>query len=300
MTTGSFASTESAHLEGSSGSSANNQIVQLPVQSQHQPATAPRAMTRLQKGEPAKLSDALGDPKWKKDMDEEYGALIKNKTWHLVPSQRGIEVKKIQDGIVLSQEKCATELLTRMGMKDYKPSPTPLSSSKQLSAHEGESLKEEDSTKYRSTVGALQYLTLTLPDISFAVSKFRRCSSSLVSAFSDADWAGCSDDRRSTGGFAVFFGSNLISWSARKQATVSRSSTEAEYKSLANATAKIIWVESLLNELGIKQHRVPCLWVAEKKLDIRFIPSKDQVADGFTKALPVKPFEEFKRNLNIG
>ena len=129
-----------------------------------------------------------------------------------------------------------------------------------------------------------------------------------------------------------FFGSNLISWSARKQATVSRSSTEAEYKSLANATAEIIWVESLLHELGIKQLRISCLWcdnlgatylsanpvfhgrtkhieidfhfvrerVAEKKLDIWFIPSKDQVADGFTKALPTKSFEEFKRNLNIG
>jgi hypothetical protein len=55
--------------------------------------------------------------------------------------------------------------------------------------------------------------------------KIHRSMSMLVSAFSDADWAGCIDDRRSTGGFAVFLGSNLISWSARKQATVSRSST---------------------------------------------------------------------------
>jgi hypothetical protein len=74
----------------------------------------------------------------------------------------------------------------------------------------------------------------------------------LLSAFSDAAWVGCPDDRGSTGGFAIFIGPNLVSWSARKQATVSRSSTEAEYKALANATAELIWVEALLGELGVK------------------------------------------------
>ena len=64
-----------------------------------------------------------------------------------------------------------TDLLGRVGMQNCKPSPTPLSSSEQLSLTEGALLNQEDSTSYRSIVGALQYLTLTRPDISFAVNK---------------------------------------------------------------------------------------------------------------------------------
>jgi hypothetical protein len=82
----------------------------------------------------------------------------------------------------------------------------------------------------------------------------------MLLAFSDADWAGNPDDRRSTGEHAVFLGPNLIAWSAPKQATVSQSSIEAEYKAVANATAEIIWVQSLLRELRVSQHRPPILW----------------------------------------
>ena len=123
-----------------------------------------------------------------------------------------------------------------------------------------------------------------------------------------------------------FFGPNLVSLSARKQPTVSRSSTEAEYKALANATVELIWVEALVRELGVLLQEKPCLWcdnlgamflsanpvfhartkhieidfyfvrecVANKQLDVRFISSKDQIADGFTKALCRKKLEEFR------
>jgi hypothetical protein len=77
--------------------------------------------------------------------------------------------------------------------------------------------------------------------------------STIVSAFSDADWAGCTDDRKSTSEFAVFLGPNLISWSTKKQKIVSRLSTKAEYKSMADATAEIMWLQSILHEL-----HVPC------------------------------------------
>jgi histone deacetylase 1/2 len=142
----------------------------------------------------------------------------------------GIEVSKIRDGILLTQEKYARDVLQRVNMMDCKSVATPLSTSEKLSAHEGNLLGPRDATTYRSVVGALQYLILTRPDISFAVNKvcqylhapttihwaavkrilrylkhtmkigLRICktSSLLVSAFSDADWAGDLDDHRST------------------------------------------------------------------------------------------------------
>jgi hypothetical protein len=73
-----------------------------------------------------------------------------------------------------------------------------------------------------------------------------------LSVFSYADWTDCLDDKCSTGGLAIFVGSNLVSSSARKWANVSRSNSEAEYKALANVTAELIWVQALLGEPGIK------------------------------------------------
>jgi hypothetical protein len=187
-------------------------------------------------------------------------------------------VHKVSNGIVLTQDKYASDLLQKVGMGDCKPVNSPMSTSEKLSMFEGTPLGQHDSTQYRSIVGALQYLTLTRPDISFTINKvcqflhapttvhwdavkrilrylksstriglkIIKSKSLLISGFSDADWAGSLDDRRSTGGYTIYLGENLISWSARKHTTVSRSSTEAEYKVVANATAEIMWIQILM------------------------------------------------------
>jgi histone deacetylase 1/2 len=278
----------------------------------------------------------------------------------------GVEVHQLPNGgLLMSQPKYASELLLRAGLLQSSPMSTPMASSDKLSSTDGTSLSAEESTRYRSVVGGLQYLTLTRPDLSFAVNKVCQflhaptcthwsavkrilryvkgtishglllrpstMSPDLLSAFSDADWAGDSNDRRSTEGYAIFYGGNLVSWSARKQATVSRSSTESEYKALANATAELIWIQALLGELGVSQTQPPILWcdnigatyrssnpvfhactkhievdfhfvrerVAQKLVQIRFISSKDQLADIFTKPLPLPLFQVCKGHLNL-
>jgi histone deacetylase 1/2 len=276
----------------------------------------------------------------------------------------GIEVQSPSPGcLLLRQRKYALELLARAGMLKCSPATTPMPSSERLCSVDGDALSSEEATRYRSIVGGLQYLTVTRPDLSFVVNKvcqylheprtphwsavkrilryvrytidcglqFWASPSTLLSAFSDADWAGNMDDRRSTGGYAIFYGGNLIAWSARKQSTVSRSSTESEYKALADATAELVWVQSLLRGLGRPQAQPPVLWcdnigatylslnpvfhartkhievdfhfvrerVARKQLQIRFISSKDQVADIFTKPLPLPLYVHCRHNLNL-
>jgi hypothetical protein len=182
----------------------------------------------------------------------------------------GIEVEKTkEEGILLTQKKYASEIIQKAGMSKCKLVGTPLSTSEKYSTYKGMTLDNKEATRHKSIIGALQYLTLTRPNIAFSVNKvcqflhnptsehmtavkrilgyiqgtikweieFIKGKPLTVIAYSDADWAGCPDDRHSTGGFAVYVGDNLVSWCAKKQPTISRSSMEAKYKGMANATA---------------------------------------------------------------
>ncbi|CAL9000527.1 unnamed protein product [Prunus brigantina] len=199
----------------------------------------------------------------------------------------GMEITRFPDHLFISQTRYAVDLLKRFNMTDCKPCPTPLPSDTRLSCMDGDPLS--DPSTYRSMVGGLQYLTLSRPDISFAVNQvcqfmhnprsshlqvvkrifryikgtveqglvFHRSNDFTLRSFSDADWAGSVDDRRSTTGACIFFGPNLLTWTAKKQSTVSRSSTEAKYRALAHTAAEIRWFGFLFRELGIPLRSTP-------------------------------------------
>ena len=193
----------------------------------------------------------------------------------------GIEVASSPKGYLLSQTKYATDVLHRARFTDNKTVDTPLELHVKFSASDGVPL--DDPTEYRELVGCLVYLTVTRPDIAYAVhivSQFvsaprtthwaavlrilrylrgtlHQClvlsstSNLTLRAYADADWAGDVSDRKSTSGFCVFLGDSLISWKSKKQSVVARSTAEAEYRAMAHATAEIVWLRWLLSDMGV-------------------------------------------------
>ena len=150
-----------------------------------------------------------------------------------------------------------------------------------------------------------------------------------LTAFSDVDWATGPDDRKSTRGYCVFLGNNIISWSFKKQTIVSRSSAEFEYRALASTTSEILWLTYLLQELRIQPTQSPVLYcdnqsaealtsnpkyhsrtkhieldlhfirehIAQKQLTISHVSSSEQLADILTKPLSFDQFAYLRTKL---
>ncbi|GJS78895.1 ribonuclease H-like domain-containing protein [Tanacetum coccineum] len=270
----------------------------------------------------------------------------------------GISVTHDSSGLFLSQKKYAIEILDRAHMDNCNPSRTSIDNESKLGS-DGNPVS--DPTLYWSLAGSLQYLTFTRPDISYAVQQvclymhdprepyfsalkrilryvrgtldyglqlFFSSTTDLV-AYLDADWPGCPTTRRSTSGYCVFLGNNLLSWSSKSQPTLSRSSAEAKYRGVANVVAETCWLRNLLYELhtplssatlvycdNISAVYLSCNQVQHQRtkhieIDIHFVrdlvvagqirvlhvPSCYQFADIFTKGLPSALFEEFRSSL---
>ncbi|GKC53963.1 retrovirus-related pol polyprotein from transposon TNT 1-94 [Tanacetum coccineum] len=193
----------------------------------------------------------------------------------------GIKVCRTNTGTHLNQRKYILDLLQDSGLTACKPNPSPLPTSLHLSLDKGTPLT--DVGVYRRLVGRLLYLTMTRPNISYAVQHMRQFVSApkdthmqaafyllkylkgtiskglfypvqsqlKVTGSSDADWANCLMTRRSLTIYCIFLSHSLVSWKIKKQPTVPRSSTEAEYRSMTTTTCELLWLSFLLKDLGI-------------------------------------------------
>ncbi|CAH9133554.1 unnamed protein product [Cuscuta epithymum] len=273
----------------------------------------------------------------------------------------GIEVIPTSTGLFLSQQQYIITILNTCHMSGAKESATPMSSSLLASTTSEEPMS--DPSMYRRVLGLLQYLAFTRPDISFAVNRLsqhmhnpleshwqavkrilrylkgtlhfglflQRVPSLSLSVFSDSNWGNIQDEGRSTTAYALYLGSNIISWKSAKQKCVSRSSTEAEYRAVAHASAELLWVRNVLSELGISLPSIPTLYcdnlgatyvcvnpvfhsrmkhlaldfyfvrdlIAQRQLSVKHISTKLQIADILTKPLSRGLFEKFRSKMGV-
>ncbi|KAL2241232.1 UNVERIFIED_CONTAM: Retrovirus-related Pol polyprotein from transposon RE1 [Sesamum indicum] len=258
----------------------------------------------------------------------------------------GLEIARSSEGTSVTQQKYIKDIIHDSGLDNANPVHTPLPLGLKLSSC-GTVL--EDPESYRRLIGRLLYLGFTRPDVSYGaqqLSQFvhRPCKEHLAAAlhlvkylkgtstkglffpahnsfsltgYCDADWASCPDSRRSLTGYCIFLGSALISWKTKKQPTVSRSTAEAEYRSLAATVCELQWISYLLKDFQVpiqtpiplycdnqaavhivanpvfhertKHLEIDCHLVRDKYKDgfvlPSHVPSKLQLADCFTKVL---------------
>ncbi|GKC31128.1 retrotransposon protein, putative, ty1-copia subclass [Tanacetum coccineum] len=236
-----------------------------------------------------------------------------------------MDVKTAPRGIFINQSKYALESLKKYGYESCDLVDTPMVEKSKLD--EDKEGKAVDPSHYRGMIGTLLYLTASRPDLQFAICMCARYqarptekhlnavkmifrylkgtvhrglwypkdSSFALTAFADADHAGCQDTRRSTSGSIQLLGDRLVSWSSKRQKSAAISSTEAEYIALSGCCAQVLWMRSQLTDYGFGFNKIPmycdnksaialcCNNVQHsrsKHIDIRFHFIKEHVENG--------------------
>lgn len=233
----------------------------------------------------------------------------------------GLEVVQNSAGIFVSQRKYVGEILKKFKMADCNPVKTPIEVGVKLM--KDLSGADVNSTLYKQIVGSLMYLTATRPDISYAVSLisrymehpkeshlkvakrilrylkgttelglfYRKGDDLSLMGFTDSDYAGDFDDRKSTSGYVFMIGSGVVSFSSKKQPIVTLSTTEAEYVAATSGACQAIWLKRILEELQFGQGAVPIFCDNSSTIKL----SKNPVLHGRTKHIDVR--YHFLRNL---
>jgi hypothetical protein len=272
----------------------------------------------------------------------------------------GLQVVQKSDGLFISQSKYAKDLVKKFGMETSSAVQNPMGTSCKISADlEG---VDADQTHYRSMIGSLLYLTASRPDISFSVGVCARYQANPkeshvkavkriiryisgttdfgicytfdtnveIAGYTDSDWAGDANDRKSTSGGAFFVGNNLVSWHSKKQNCVSLSTAQAEYVAAGSCCTQLLWMKHMLADYGFKQgllslfcdntsainiSKNPVLHsrtkhieiryhfirnlVEEQLLELTFIPTEQQLADLFTKPLDNLRFTSLRKAIGV-
>nr|GEU42809.1 uncharacterized mitochondrial protein AtMg00810-like [Tanacetum cinerariifolium] len=223
-------------------------------------------------------------------------------------------VAKNTNGIVMTQRKYTLNLIKYANLQNEKPAKTPLDPRIKL-------------TYTEALHRVIRYIKISPGQGLF----LPRHNPAILHAYYDSDWANYPNSKRSITGFGIFVGNTLISWHSKKQPVISRSSTKAEYRALADYSCKITWLISLLKDLGIfvttlvrilcdnistialasnlvqhartKHIELDCHFVRDKikagQIQVSYVPTKAQAADIFTKALITYPYRQCLSKLGM-